>query len=562
MKMDKCKTTLAILHFNDVYNVESREDPEPVGGAARMKRAFDTFSGLNPLVLFCGDALSPSMLSTFTKGSHMIPVLNKLGTHCAVYGNHDFDFGMESLLDVVEQTNFPWLMSNIIDKETNTPLGDGKPFHIIDWHGIRIGLIGLVEKEWLDTLSAINPDEVVYRDFVEVGNELALKLKDEDNCDIVIALTHMRNANDIKLAGNATRVDLIFGGHDHDVMKKNVNGTWIIKSGTDFRNFNLLNLQFSSDLRRIVDVKCETFDVTSAYKPDADLEWSLKVYQDKIQGEMSKELGYFEVELDGRFSSMRKMETNLGNFVCDIMVASTEADFALLNAGTFRSDTLHPAGPFTMKDLLLVLPFISPMVLIEVTEKQILECLENGVSQWPKLEGRFPQVSGIMFTFDGSNSPGNRVLRNSVKIGDEYIFKNQEIETFRMVTDSYLAKGKDGYPCLLDGKVLIDEENGPLLRNAVQNHFDSIKMRKGQARKTRIHHHQSLITISRRNPCIKKIIQEQNTTRLPTTLNTSFQKQETNMITLGSITKTFKNIQELESIYLAPKVESRITRKN
>ena len=72
---------------------------------------------------------------------------------------------------------------------------------------------------------------------------------------------------------------------------------------------------------------------------------------------------------------------DLGNFVCDIMVASTEADFALLNAGTFRSDTLHPSGPFTMKDLLLVLPFISPMVLIEVTEKQILECLENGVSQ-------------------------------------------------------------------------------------------------------------------------------------------------------------------------------------
>ena len=86
-----------------------------------------------------------------------------------------------------------------------------------------------------------------------------------------------------------------------------------------------------------------------------------------MQGEMTKELGVFEVELDGRFSSIRAMETNLGNFVCDIMVASTEADFALINSGTFRSDTLHPAGSFTIKDLLLILPMIDPLVLVEVS---------------------------------------------------------------------------------------------------------------------------------------------------------------------------------------------------
>ena len=82
---------------------------------------------------------------------------------------------------------------------------------------------------------------------------------------------------------------------------------------------------------------------------------------------MTKELGVFEVELDGRFSSVRTMETNLGNFVCDIMVAATNADCALLNSGTLRSDTLHPAGSLTVKDLLLILPMIDPMILIEVT---------------------------------------------------------------------------------------------------------------------------------------------------------------------------------------------------
>ena len=59
--MEVVSDKLTILHFNDVYNVESRDKPEPIGGAARMKTAFKAFSKRNPLVIFCGDALSPSM---------------------------------------------------------------------------------------------------------------------------------------------------------------------------------------------------------------------------------------------------------------------------------------------------------------------------------------------------------------------------------------------------------------------------------------------------------------------------------------------------------------------
>ena len=80
----------------------------------------------------------------------------------------------------------------------------------------------MVEKEWLDTLATINPNEVIYEDFVDVGNHLATKLKDELGCDIVIALTHMRNPNDIRLANKTKQIDLILGGHDHGIEKRNV----------------------------------------------------------------------------------------------------------------------------------------------------------------------------------------------------------------------------------------------------------------------------------------------------------------------------------------------------
>ena len=81
--------TLTIIHFNDVYNIEEREK-EPVGGAARFKTGLDSLRGLHPLVLFSGDALSPSSISIVTEGRHMVPILNSFGVKAAVYGNHEF----------------------------------------------------------------------------------------------------------------------------------------------------------------------------------------------------------------------------------------------------------------------------------------------------------------------------------------------------------------------------------------------------------------------------------------------------------------------------------------
>lgn len=129
---------------------------------------------------------------------------------------------------------------------------------------------------------------------------------------------------------------------------------------------------------------------------------------------------------------------------------------------------------------------------------QVLECLENGVSQYPKLEGRFPQVSGIRFAFDPKKPPGQRIDSRFVKIGDEYV---EQAKTYRMVTKAYLAHGKDGYDCLEDCKQLIDDENGPTLAYAVQNHFKAIAMREGRTRKSSVHH-QSLVTLSRKSVAI------------------------------------------------------------
>ena len=231
-----------------------------------------------------------------------------------------------------------------------------------------------------------------------------------------------------------------------------VNGTYVIKSGTDFRNFSFITVDFvklATQSGKPVVTDVSQVDVTSSFEPDNELATALEKYSEKMEMELIKELGEFECDLEGRFANIRTQETNLGNFVCDIMVAATNADLALINSGTFRSDQIHSAGPFFLKDLLKILPMIDPLVLLEVTGPQLLECLENGVSMYPKLEGRFPQVSGINFAFDPDKKPGKRIDPEFVKVGDEYLDMDPKSKkTYRLATKAYLANGKDGYDVL------------------------------------------------------------------------------------------------------------------
>ncbi|KPJ08087.1 Trifunctional nucleotide phosphoesterase protein YfkN [Papilio machaon] len=420
-----------IVHYNDVYNIEQTTNTEPVGGALRFSTAVKALQHLNPLILFSGDVFSPSMLSTFTKGEQMVPVLNEIGTHCAVFGNHDFDFGLEVLSGLVAQCNFPWLMSNVIDNETGRPLGDGRITHALMCNGHKIGFIGLVEQEWLDTLATINPEEVTFIDFLQAGTKLASQLKRE-GCEYVIALTHMRTPNDIKLAEGCTEIDLILGGHDHVYEVLEINNKYVVKSGTDFRQFSKINLTFGPEGPR-VDI--EAVDVTSAYAEDQALKAKVEKYSAMIEGKMDEILGKFCVPLEGRFSCVRRQESNLGNWVCDVLLAATGADLVILNSGTFRSD----------------------------------------------------QVAGISFAFDPSKPPGQRVEEQVVKIGDEYLQRQQK---YRLAVKQYLHAGNDGFTMLPSCPVLVSEDMCPEVGMAVQNHFAAINMRTGKSRPSK--HRQSL----------------------------------------------------------------------
>lgn len=95
---------------------------------------------------------------------------------------------------------------------------------------------------------------------------------------------------------------------------------------------------------------------------------------------------------------------------------------------------------------------LSPQVFAFILGQQILDTLENGVSMYPKLEGRFPQVAGVSFAFTPNKPSGKRIDTQFVRVGDEYLKPNQH---YRLATKSYLHNGCDGFVMLKDAEILV-----------------------------------------------------------------------------------------------------------
>lgn len=441
-----------LIHYNDVYHLDS-SSAEPVGGIARFVTVVKEYQQGDRfkdqpgcLTLFSGDAFNPSLESSITKGSHMVPILNTLNTDCAALGNHDLDFGVNQFQNLAGKCNFPWLVANILDPALgeNVPIGNAKRTHMITAsNGLKIGIIGLGEREWLETINSLPPD-LIYKSASETAKELIPQLRAE-GADLIVALTHMRENNDNKLAENVgDQIDLILGGHDHFYSHSFINGCHVLRSGTDFKQLSYLEARRTAEgSARKYEFAIYRRDIVSQIAEDKPtLELASKLTA-KLKQSLEKPVGWTAAPLDARFTTVRLRESNIGNFVCDIMRAHYDADCALMAAGTIRGDQIYPPGPIRVKDITDCFPFEDPIVVLKVTGQAIREALENSVSLYPALEGRFPQVSNIRFTFDPKKPVGERVTE--VDIADEGYLPEK---LYVLATRGYMGRGKGESPSI------------------------------------------------------------------------------------------------------------------
>ena len=465
----------------------------------------------------------------------MAPILNAVGVDIAMAGNHDFDFGEEPLVDVVKESKFPWLLSNCVHKNSSDILAGCKRTHVVEHQGYKIGFMGLIEEDWLETLATLEPEDLQYVDFIDAGRAIAKELRLRNGVDIVVALTHMRLPNDQKLARAVDDIDIILGGHDHSFAAQMLNGVAIIKSGSDFGHLTELEIMLrerplAKDAPAPADVvekvednaglkelagefHCRRVRVKSTLRgceqrhtPDPAVEKLVHEFGDEVLKKLDSTVGSSRTPLDSRFSRIRTKETSVGNFVADLMRAAVRADVAILNSGTLRADSIIEAGDITLRDLQKLLPQDKAIVKVKLSGAELLAALENGVSQYPKLEGRFPQISGMVFEFDATKPAGSRVLPGSVHVlkaatiedgkamlsavankqGEKLAagLKGGAVQLhaldlkapYSVAITEYLMNGKDGYDMLKVSRenLLVDEHHGPILPHVVGNHFRAL----------------------------------------------------------------------------------------
>ena len=409
----------------------------------------------------------------------MVPALNSLRTVVACLGNHDLDFGVPQFQHLARQTDFPWLCANVLDPALGdkVPLGNCQRTVVVTSStGKKVGFIGLVEREWLDTCNSLPPD-LIYQSASATATELAPGLR-QQGCDMIVVLSHQREPNDRKLAEKIDpgTVDIVLGGHDHYYRHEIVNGTAILRSGSDFKqlsyiearpkrsgpgwDFNIVRRDVTSDVAQDESAVALMGDLTAALKP-----------------KLEKPIGYTFIPLDARFTTVRMAESNMGNFICDLMRLHYHADCALMAAGTIRGDQVYPPGLLRVRDVMDCFPFEDPCVVIDLSGSDLRAALENGVSKYPALEGRFLQVSGLQFSFSPSASPGQRVRDVSVADGPL-----DPARQYRVVTRDYMVRGKDGFTSLMTeemggpAKSVVGEENGVLISTVIRQYFTSLRV--------------------------------------------------------------------------------------
>jgi len=308
---------------------------------------------------------------------------------------------------------------------------------------------------------------VIYEDFVTAGRRLATDLR-KQGAECIIALTHMREPNDLRLLDEAPEIDLILGGHDHHyATKEHPSGRMYVKSGTDFRDLSRMSVRVSSKGKVKVDT-IDHLECTSKVPEDPEVAAIVSKHASSFSDSLTEVVAETLTELDGRFASIRTSETNLGNLITDVMRSAMDAEVAVLNSGTLRSDDRHGPGALTLRDMISILPMADEMLVLGLTGEDLLATLENSVSMYPRLEGRFLQVSGISFEFDPNGPPMGRITPGSMLVGTEPLDLQRE---YRVVTKAYIAKGKDGFDVLPRGKVLVDEEAAPVLPTIIRNFF-------------------------------------------------------------------------------------------
>jgi 2',3'-cyclic-nucleotide 2'-phosphodiesterase (5'-nucleotidase family) len=459
-----------------------------IGGSAFLKPWFDMYraeASNGSLVIAAGDSVGATPpISSFFGDTPTIEVMNMMGIGLDGLGNHNFDRGQAYLRNtLIPLANFPYVSANVVDANGNTPAEWSKSKVFTGtFGGVKVGFVGFSNDD-LPTL--INPTGLPpfhVENSTTAVNAEAAKLKAQ-GINTIVAIGHLGATAGtltnptgplIDLANAVTNVDAVIGDHtDFQVISTRPNGVLVTENRSKGIRFTRVRLVVNAATKKVV------YMTADFHKP-----WDIGITPDPaIQAridELNAQLGPIlntQIGTSTKFipradqcanGAGRTCESLVGNVATDAMrtqYSSIGVQFAITNSGGLRADLTCPTTdiggdfcaaytpppfPITRGQVLTVLPFGNVVATLQVNGLELKTMLENGVSRMPAVDGRFPQVSGLCFTYDIAAPAGSRVTSAVMADAGGNCTATPVALTpaasYMIAENDFMMNGGDGYP--------------------------------------------------------------------------------------------------------------------
>ena len=423
-----------------------------------------------------------------------IETLNAMKLDAGAFGNHEHDRNLAHVQKVIGASDFQWVVSNY-NTDSLAALKSGtkqaKTYTIIERAGLKIGVVGANTPE---TIEQVFPGNLDYTDASGAkktitinpgvtGINQAIVDAKAAGADLVIALIHQgwqENADGVAkgvlntMAAQIKGAAAIYGGHSHQtfatVIPSSPRVAPVVLGQTRNAGVEYTRTQICMKYGKVVGQSIEhvlkaaaptinTGVVSTVTTQDVAAAALVKKYKDQLSVRLDIKIGQVSgvFPRGGSPAVERSGETPMGNYIADLMRAKYKTDFAIQNGGgirdTFPARTYIPAntalvrtgtGPLdvTLGDALTVYPFGNQIATTVVTGENLWKALENGVGGNYPGDGRFPQVSGLKYSFDSSKPIGSRIVEVT-KLDGTAIAKDSK--EYTLTTLDFLIYGGDGY---------------------------------------------------------------------------------------------------------------------
>jgi len=431
--------TLRIIHLNDTHSnlapggSRNQDLRGTVGGIARTAQAIieTKMEHSNVLVLHAGDIYVGDLFFQTTFGVAELRILRELGVNAITLGNHEFDLTPQALqltleTAFVEGPPIPILSANTILED---PGVEGlRPFVSANTTmmagNVKVGVFGMTTPE--TNILSLPAPAVIDTNIVQIAAAQVTALR-QQGCQVVVMLSHLGRDLDAIVASYVPGIDLIVGGHDHDVILGEEPGvsTPIVQAGSYYRSGGMALLEVDGGTVRFLRDEFLTFDETFPEEPTiaalvdgliADIEETYgPVYTEQIA------LATADIEELGQDLTVAGMrDTPLGDLVCDAYRAWGETDIAVTACGSMAQPLF--AGPLVSVDAFksvgygfnLANGLGYRMATFTVLGAEMLAGLEFGLSGIEHNDEFFVQVSGLSYTYDPTQPAYGRLVEVAI----------------------------------------------------------------------------------------------------------------------------------------------------